>query len=116
MTMTRGRRLLLAVLQLTSEHEVAARCRVNQSCVSRWLTGENTPSESPRAQLAACYRIPVDAWDKRAVPTSAVQHTAAYARAPQHSVTRLRRGDSAKTCGERASETARHLRISTAAN
>lgn len=58
----RARRLLLAVVQHTRQREVAARCRVHKSQVTRWLTGDQTPGPFARAVLASCYRIPVDAW------------------------------------------------------
>lgn len=73
--MTRGQRLLLAVLQRTTAAEVAARCGVAAPCVSRWLCGYTTPSDVPRARLAAIYRIPPAAWGPRpAVPIFAVRH------------------------------------------
>jgi transcriptional regulator with XRE-family HTH domain len=58
----RARRLLLAVVQRTHQCEVAARCGVHKSQVTRWLIGESLPSPTARMILARCYRIPSDAW------------------------------------------------------
>lgn len=60
--MTRGRRLLLALLQTTCAREVAARCRVSPSLVSFWSSGTNRPSEKNRTKLAELYGIPPESW------------------------------------------------------
>ena len=72
--MTRGQRLLLAVLQRTTAAEVAARCGVAPSCVSRWLGGLSAPSDVPRARLHSIYGIPAAAWDRPAVSIYSVRH------------------------------------------
>lgn len=60
--MTRGRRLLLALLQITTAREVAARCRVTPSCVSKWVSGEKTPGPRARVKIADLYGIAPEAW------------------------------------------------------
>lgn len=49
--MTRGRRSLLALLQRLPAREVAARCQVTPSAVSRWASGEKSPSLASREML-----------------------------------------------------------------
>lgn len=66
--MTRGRRILLRVLQLTAAREIARRCRVHESSVTRWLSGETTPGAEHRRMLWHMYRIPVDAWAAESAP------------------------------------------------
>lgn len=61
--MTRGRRLLLALLQITTAREVAARCRVSPTSLSFWSSGYNTPGPTNRAKLRDLYGIPPDSWD-----------------------------------------------------
>jgi transcriptional regulator with XRE-family HTH domain len=61
--MTRGQRLLLAVLQRTTQACVGARVRVAQPHVSEWLNGERVPSERARGALERAYGIPRAAWD-----------------------------------------------------
>ena len=61
--MSRGRRLLLAVLQVTTTHDVAARCRVTHPAVSYWASGLCTPSRASRVYLERNYCIPCEAWD-----------------------------------------------------
>lgn len=60
---TRGRRLLLAVLQRTTQANVSARVRVPHQHVSAWASGERIPSARARALLEASYGIPRGAWD-----------------------------------------------------
>lgn len=72
--MVSGRRSLLAVLQRTTAREVAARCRVDPSCVTHWVSGRCTPADSPRALLESIYGISQSAWEKPAVRLSAVKH------------------------------------------
>lgn len=57
-----GRLLLVAVAQVTEAREIAARCNVVKSCVSKWLSGEAEPSERPRRVLEQIYGIEADAW------------------------------------------------------
>jgi len=61
---TRGRLLLIAVLQRSSGRFVAARCRVTPAAVSRWAGGSRSPTLEARSALALAYGLPVDAWDK----------------------------------------------------
>jgi transcriptional regulator with XRE-family HTH domain len=63
-TSTRGRRSLLALLQLASETDIAGRCRVAQQSVSDWAAGNNRPSERARAALEHCYGITRAHWDQ----------------------------------------------------
>lgn len=65
--LTRGRKLLIAVLQRTTETDVAARCCVHQSNVSRWANGTQTPSTEARCALEANYKIPATSWDLQSV-------------------------------------------------
>lgn len=60
---TRGRRLLGAVLQVTTATDVAARCGVYQQRVSDWASGIYTPSPDARRMLERNYRIPYCSWD-----------------------------------------------------
>lgn len=62
-TITRGRRCLLAVLQRTSELEVAARVGVGQPAVSKWASGLRTPGDPARQKLEQLYGIARRAWD-----------------------------------------------------
>lgn len=73
MAKVRARRSLLALLQITSGREVAARCGVNPSRVSEWAAGLTTPSDVPRARLHASYGIHPDGWGP-VVQTSYVRH------------------------------------------
>lgn len=59
---SRGRRLLLAVVQVTSSREVAARAGVVKSCVSEWLSGEARPCRRAAERLEQSYGIRVEAW------------------------------------------------------
>lgn len=68
--MTRGRRALLAVLQIIRGREVAARVRVSPGTVSRWAAGLCRPSAHAREQLERHVRIPAAAWDEPAVHRS----------------------------------------------
>lgn len=60
---TRGRRLLIAVLQVTTATDIGARCGVYQQRVSDWVSGMRTPSAASRQALERNYRIPCAAWD-----------------------------------------------------
>lgn len=59
---TRGRRSLIALLQITTGREIAARCRVSPSCVSEWAGGTKSPGPASRAKLASLYGIAVESW------------------------------------------------------
>jgi transcriptional regulator with XRE-family HTH domain len=61
--LTRGRRCLLAVLQQTTEREVAARCGVTHQAVSLWLQGVQKPAAARRLKLQELYGIEPPAWD-----------------------------------------------------
>lgn len=61
--MSRGRRLLIALLQLTSARHVAARCAVYPQRVTDWVNGHRVPCSSARERLARNYGIGVEAWD-----------------------------------------------------
>jgi transcriptional regulator with XRE-family HTH domain len=61
--MTAGRYALLAVLQRTSARFVAGRCNVDPSVVSRWASGDSTPSQTMRNRLAEVYGIAPASWD-----------------------------------------------------
>ena len=63
---SRGHRLLIAVLQLTTAREVAARCGVSPSAVSFWLSNRKSPGPHARGVLETLYRIPRGAWDEPA--------------------------------------------------
>jgi len=60
--MTRGRRSLIALLQVTTAREVAARCGVDPSCVSKWSSGIKAPGPTSRAKLEANYGIRAGSW------------------------------------------------------
>lgn len=60
---TRGRRLLVAVLQVTTATDVGARCGVYQQRVSDWASGIKKPCDAARKQLERNYRIPYSSWD-----------------------------------------------------
>lgn len=61
--MTRGRRSLLAVLQIARAADVAARVRVSAPLVSMWAAGVVTPGPQARARLEANYGISRGSWD-----------------------------------------------------
>jgi hypothetical protein len=62
--MTRGRRLLIALLQITPGAYVAARLRVHHQRVADWASGYRNPSSAARLQLQANYGIAAADWDK----------------------------------------------------
>jgi len=68
--MTRGRRALLAVLQVIKGREVAARVRVHPGSVSRWSHGLCRPSARARRMLEQHVRIPASAWDELDIHSS----------------------------------------------
>jgi transcriptional regulator with XRE-family HTH domain len=88
----RGRRLLIAVLQMTPAVEVAARCGVHKSNVSRWLAGYQTPCDVARARLQSIYGIPASAWGSPAIHSSTVRHKHQVARVTQRPVIDFVRG------------------------
>lgn len=63
-SVSRGRRLLIALLQRTTARDVAARCRVYPQRVADWLSGYRVPNSEARRMLEMNYRIPVCAWDE----------------------------------------------------
>lgn len=73
MATMKGRRLLLAVLQRTTATELAARCGVHRSQVSRWASGEKIPSKRVQLALEALYGIPRTGWG--ALPISGAGRT-----------------------------------------
>lgn len=60
----KGRALLVAILQRTKAHFVAARCRVTSPAVSQWVTGWRKPGVWARRALDISYGIPADSWDR----------------------------------------------------
>lgn len=61
--LTRGRKLLIAVLQVTTATDIGARCSVYQQRVSDWASGMQKPCDAARRALERNYRIPYCAWD-----------------------------------------------------
>lgn len=61
--MSRGRRLLIAVLQRTSATDIAARLDVHRQRVSDWVSGVRSPCPESRQCLESNYGIPVRSWD-----------------------------------------------------
>lgn len=62
--MSRGRKLLLALLQRTTARDVAARCRVYPQRVADWWSGYRVPAPDARKRLESQYGIPAHAWDE----------------------------------------------------
>lgn len=63
--MSRGRRQLLATLQLTTTYAMAARCRFAYATrLSDWANGHRLPSAAARVALEREYRIPTTSWDE----------------------------------------------------
>ena len=62
MAMTPGRRALIALMQVTSGREIAARAGVAPSRVSEWGSGLTAPSIEPRMRLWRIYGISPSAW------------------------------------------------------
>ena len=60
--LTYGQRSLLALLQRTHARDVAARCGVHASQVTRWMDGTSAPSERTARALEANYGISPRAW------------------------------------------------------
>lgn len=60
--LSRGRRLLIALLQRTTAREVAARCRVYPQRIADWLSGYRVPNERAKQALDTNFGIPTDAW------------------------------------------------------
>lgn len=65
--MTEGRAALIRALQRISAKEVAIRCRVSPSRVSKWVGGVATPSEEAKRTLESNLGIPCDSWARYAV-------------------------------------------------
>jgi transcriptional regulator with XRE-family HTH domain len=71
-----GRRLLLVLLQTTTQSVVASKLGVSQPSVSGWAAGHDLPSyPGPRKALAREFGIHVDAWNQPPV----AEHDAAAA-------------------------------------
>lgn len=62
--MSRGRRLLIALLNITTARDVAARLRVQHPCIANWSSGYRSPNERARVMLEQNYGIPRDAWSE----------------------------------------------------
>lgn len=71
--MTRGERLLRAVLQRTTSEDVAARCRVAGQTVRLWAAGERFPTLDHQRKLESLYGIPRGAWGAQYVSTFAAK-------------------------------------------
>ena len=59
---TRGRELLAAHLESTTQTALAKRLGVAQPRISDWVSGACRPRDQPREMLLAVAGIPVDAW------------------------------------------------------
>lgn len=70
--MSRGRKLLLAVLRVTTATDVGARCNVPWQSVSQWASGQFKPNAASRECLELNYRIPRWSWE---VPFPPPRHT-----------------------------------------
>lgn len=62
--MSHGRRLLIALLQITNARNVAARLRVYPQRVTDWATGHRVPCEQARRALERNYGIGSASWAK----------------------------------------------------
>jgi len=60
--MSEGRRQLLAALQILTATEIALRCGVTHSSVSRWASGQTVPSQKAQAALAEHVWTVVGPW------------------------------------------------------
>lgn len=61
---TLGQRSLIAILQRTSAREIAARCHVQPSTVSKWASGYCRPQQRTRLILHMYYNITPHTWSK----------------------------------------------------
>lgn len=61
---TAGRRALLALLQGTTQVEVALAIGVSRTSVSWWSSGKTRPSRRARRALSAVYGIAPEAWGR----------------------------------------------------
>lgn len=68
--MNAGQQALRLIVRTTPEREIARRCRVDQSNVSRWLNGASLPVFASRCAVEIAYGIDLHAWD-REVPIAA---------------------------------------------
>jgi hypothetical protein len=66
--MSPGRRALIALMQVTSGREIAARAGVAPSRVSEWGSGLTAPSDEPRRRLWRIYGISPTAWQQPVNP------------------------------------------------
>lgn len=62
--MNEGQRDLRRVATRTPEREIAKRCRVDQSNVSRWLNGVSRPVFASRVHAEIAFGIDLHAWDR----------------------------------------------------
>lgn len=60
--MSEARIMLVKALQRITAKEVALRCGVSTSQVSRWVSGEQKPSKDVRLKLEIDMKIPKDLW------------------------------------------------------
>jgi len=60
--MSRGRRLLIALLNITTARDVAARVRSSKQRVADWSSGHRSPRQQARELLEQNYGIPRGAW------------------------------------------------------
>jgi hypothetical protein len=66
-----GQRLLAAVLERMTGEEVAARCHVDPSTVSRWRSGDRVPRDYRHRAALAELGIPMGDWDRAPQPVAA---------------------------------------------
>jgi transcriptional regulator with XRE-family HTH domain len=52
------------------QREIARTCKVSQSSVSQWRSGQKKPLYENRLALFSAFGIPMDAWDRAPVPIS----------------------------------------------
>lgn len=63
-TMTRGRRILLSLLQRISGREVAVRCRVSRASVSHWASGKKRPNMDHRRAIQQQFGLSIKSWNE----------------------------------------------------
>lgn len=61
---TEGQRKLLVVSHKYTQKAVARKCGVSQAVISKWISGDRTPSYENRIMLADKYGIDLDAWER----------------------------------------------------
>lgn len=50
----------------SNQQSMAAKLGVRQGTISKWRSGHSTPDATSRLAIQIAYKIPVEAWDKRA--------------------------------------------------